>query len=237
MLAPAKQLITIFLLLLLIAPTWAQDTKAAEKKIPPGLKTYMERTVAQTMHYAGAPWLIRQSREREEDCTTMLANLGVKPGMTVCDMGCGNGFYSLKMAKQVGKEGQVLGVDIQPEMLRFLQARAAEAKLENIKPLLGTLVDPKLPEGKVDIILCADVYHEFSHPVQMLAAMRKSLKPDGMVVLLEFRLEDPKVPIKLLHKMSKKQANKEMKANGFKLVKEFDDLPWQHMLFYQKDEK
>jgi len=187
------------------------------------------------MHSSGAPWLVRQSRQREEDCATMLKQLGVKPGMLVCDMGCGNGFYSLKLAKLVGDEGKVLAVDIQPQMLRLLRSRSRVAEIDNIEPILGTVVDPKLPEGQLDLILCVDVYHEFSHPERMLAAMRKALKPDGRLVLLEFRAEDPEVPIKRLHKMSKKQILKELRPNGFKLVRQFDRLPWQHMMFFQRN--
>ena len=223
------------LLLCATATSLAQEPQAAAE-IPPPLEVYMGRRIAQTMHYLGAPWLIRENRENQERCSLMLANLDVKPGMTVCDMGCGNGFYALQMAKMVGEEGTVLGVDIQPEMLKFLAERAAEQEITNVKPILGTLADPKLPAGEVDLILCADVYHEFSHPEQMLAAMRASLAPNGVVVLLEFREEDPKVPIKPEHKMSKAQVNKELTANGFKLVKEFDRLPWQHMMFFGKDE-
>lgn len=199
-----------------------------------GLPFYKGREIAQTMHYRGAPWLIRESRQREEDCQKMLENLGVKPGMTICDMGCGNGFYSLQLAKMVGNEGKILAVDIQSEMLRLLKARAEAQGIENIELVLGDIDDPKLPEGKVDLIMCVDVYHEFSHPEEMLAGMRKSLKPDGMIVMLEFRMEDPKVPIKTLHKMSKKQILREYKLNGFQLAKEFDGLPWQHMMFFEK---
>lgn len=199
-----------------------------------GRPVYKGREIAQTMHYNGAPWLIRESRQREEDCQKMLENLGVQPGMTICDMGCGNGFYSLKLAEMVGKGGKILAVDIQPEMLRLLKARAEEQGIENIELVLGDIDDPKLPEGKVDLILCVDVYHEFSHPVEMLAGMRKSLKPDGKIVLLEFRMEDPNVPIKLLHKMSKKQMLLEYEANGFQVAEQFDGLPWQHMMFFEK---
>ncbi|RCS46152.1 class I SAM-dependent methyltransferase [Bremerella cremea] len=199
-----------------------------------GLPFYQGREIAQTMHYKGAPWLIRESRQREEDCEKMLENLGATPGMTICDMGCGNGFYSLKLAEMVGKDGKILAVDIQPQMLRLLKARAARKKIENIELILGDIDDPKLPEGEVDLIMCVDVYHEFSHPTEMLAGMRKALKPEGMIVLLEFRMEDPNVPIKTLHKMSKEQMLKEYKANGFQLAKEFDGLPWQHMMFFEK---
>lgn len=234
------------LLALLLAqfsgPSLAQDasevpTPAPVRRAPPPLKYYKGRLIAQTMHYAGAPWLIRDNREQEERCTLMLGNLGVKRGMTICDMGCGNGFYSLKLAKMVGDDGHVFGVDIQPEMLELLNERADKEGVANISPILGTLTDPRLPKGQFDLILCVDVYHEFSHPEHMLAAMRKALAPDGLVVLVEFRTEDPKVPIKPEHKMSKKQIMAELPPNGFKLVKEFDKLPWQHMMFFGRDEK
>ncbi len=199
---------------------------------PKGLEIYMGREIAQTMHYTGAEWLIRDEREREERCSLMLANLGVKPGMTICDMGCGNGFYALQLAKMVGQDGQILAVDVQPQMLYMLRERMEAGDVDNVTPILGSLHDPHLPEGTVDLALLVDVYHEFSHPEQMLAGLRRSLAPGGLIVLVEFRAEDPKVPIKPLHKMSKEQILKELPANGFKLVKEFDGLPWQHMMFF-----
>jgi cyclopropane fatty-acyl-phospholipid synthase-like methyltransferase len=213
----------------------AADSNTSTAVIPPPLTEYKGRRIAQTMHYAGAPWLVRESREREEDCSTMLKQLGLRPGMTACDMGCGNGFYALRMANLVGNDGRVLAVDIQPEMLRLLQARAAEAKITNVELIHGSVVDPRLPPGKVDLILCVDVYHEFSHPEHMLKAMWKALAPGGRLVLVEFRAEDPKVPIKPLHKMSKKQVLKELPPNGFKLTRAFDDLPWQHMMFFERE--
>ena len=205
-----------------------------EPKIPKGRRFYMGREIAMTMHYTGAEWLIRDVREKEERCSLMLANLGVKPGMSICDMGCGNGFHTLKMAEMVGKTGTVYGVDVQPEMLKFMRERFETQGIENVVPILGSFHNPHLPKNSVDMILLVDVYHEFSHPEFMLKSMRDALKPDGVIVLVEYRLEDPDVPIKLLHKMSKSQVAKEMKANKFKLVKEFDKLPWQHMLFYGK---
>lgn len=180
-------------------------------------------------------WLTRDSRQREEDCETTLRELRIRAGMTVVDMGCGNGFYSLPMAKLTGDRGRVLAVDIQPEMLRLLEARAKDEGRENIRTIQGTPIDPRLPENAVDLILCVDVYHEFSHPEQMLAAMRKALKPEGQLVLAEFREEDPAVPIKPLHKMSKRQVLKELVPNGFRLVREFDELPWQHLMFFGRD--
>lgn len=201
------------------------------------LTHYKGREIAQTMHYTGAPWLVRESREREEDCTTMLANLKLKPGQVVCDLGCGNGFYTLKMAKLVGDEGKVLAVEIQQPFLDMLKKRAEQEKIKNIEMILGTIADPKLPDGKLDLLLLVDVYHEMSNPEEMLVAIRKSLKPTGRVALVEFRLEDKDSPIKVLHRMSKEQILKEWLPNGFKLVEQFDGLPMQHMMFFEKDEK
>ena len=206
-----------------------------DSAFPPALKGYKGREIAVTMHYSGATWLTRESREREEECTTLLKALNVQPGMTVCDLGCGNGFYTLQLAKMVGEKGLVYAVDIQQEMLHLLDERAKELGINNVKPVLGSVIDPKLPTASQDLILLVDVYHEFSHPEQMQQAMRKALKPNGRLALVEFRLEDPKVPIKLLHKMSKKQIMKEFPPNGYKLVEQFDKLPWQHVMFFQPD--
>jgi cyclopropane fatty-acyl-phospholipid synthase-like methyltransferase len=202
----------------------AEPGKQPPKKtrLPPPLKEYKGRAIAPTMTYHGAGWLIRDSREQEEHCHTLLESLHIKSGDTVCDMGCGNGFYSL-------------AVDIQPEMLHLLELRSKKAGVSNIEPVQGTLADPKLPDGEVDLILLVDVYHEFSHPEQMLAAMHKALKPHGRLALVEFRLEDPSVPIKLEHKMSKEQIMKEFPPNGFKLVEEFEKLPWQHVMFFEPE--
>ena len=218
------------------APHFIVATATADDQLPPALTHYKGREIAQTMHFEGAPWLTRESRDREEDCNRMLASLKLKPGQVVCDLGCGNGFYTLRIAEEVGPQGKVLAVDIQPEMLTLLRERAKEANVTNVKPILGSLIDPKLPVGEADLILLVDVYHELSHPEHMLAAMRRALKPDGRLVLVEFRLEDPLVPIKLLHKMSKEQILKEIPPNGFKLVEEFDKLPWQHVMFFQPEQ-
>jgi len=199
--------------------------------IPPAQTHHMGREIAQTMHFTGAPWLVRESRQREEDCRTMLKALNVKRGQTVCDMGCGNGFYTLQLARLVGPKGLVYAVDIQPEMLQMLAHNAAQAGLTNIRPVLGTPIDPRLPVAAIDMMLCVDVYHEFSHPEAMLAKIRESLAPDGELVLVEFRGEDPAVPIKPLHKMTKQQVRMELEPAGFEMVQEFERLPWQHLLF------
>ncbi len=220
----------------LLAFTLCEQARAEDAAAPSPAKEYKGREIAQTMHYLGAPWLTRESREREEDCKTMLAALHVKPGDVVCDLGCGNGFYTLKLAKLVGDKGKVIAVDIQREMLELLKDRAAEEKVTNIETVLGTVVDPKLPANSIDLLLLVDVYHEFSNPEEMLAAIRKSLKPTGRIALAEFRAEDPNVPIKPLHKMSKAQILKEFPTNGYKLVEEFDKLPWQHLMFFERDD-
>jgi ubiquinone/menaquinone biosynthesis C-methylase UbiE len=204
---------------------------AQEKREPEPLTKYLGRRIAQPMSYHGIPWLNRPERLQEENPQEMLEQLKVEPNMTVCDMGCGDGYYTVELARRVGPEGKVLAVDIQPEMLQELSRRCERLDIKNVDMVLGLPHDPKLPDGKVDLILMVDVYHEFSNPVEMLEAMRRSLKPGGRIALVEFRAEDPTVPIKPEHKMTKKQILKEYKANGFKLVSQYDKLPWQHLMF------
>ncbi|MCA9131938.1 MAG: class I SAM-dependent methyltransferase [Planctomycetales bacterium] len=215
----------------------AGSTEAVDSAvIPAGRTTYLGRTIAQTMSYHGAAWLIRDNREDEERPSEVLQQLGLKPGMVVCDLGCGNGYYTLLMAPLVAAGGgKVLAVDIQQEMLHLLALRSKAEGIDNVEPILGTIVDPRLPPHSVDLVLLVDVYHEFSHPEQMLAALRKSLAPAGLIALLEYRQEDRTVPIKPLHKMSKRQILKEYRANGLRLVKQYDGLPWQHLMFFERD--
>lgn len=231
--------LNLFVIVALCGPSPGQEAPSsiasATPALPPPLTHYMGREIAQTMHYTGAPWLVRESRDREEDCKTLLRVLNIQPGQTVADLGCGNGFYTLPIAKRVGPKGKVLAVEIQPEMLDLLAERAEIESVTNYVPILGTLANPKLPKGEVDIALLVDVYHEFSNPEEMLAAIRKSLKPHGRMVQVEFRAEDPNVPIKPEHKMSKAQILKEILANGFKLVDQFDGLPWQHVMFFERE--
>lgn len=209
--------------------------------LPPGIGEepathYMGRLIARTMHWSGADWLVRTEREREESTEEMLSQLPIRPGAAVCDLGCGNGYHTLALAEQVGPTGIVYAVDIQTEMLDALQERAAAQGLDRIRTVLGSATNPHLPDAALDLVLMVDVYHEFSHPSEMLAAIRNSLKPDGALVLVEFRAEDDSVPIKPEHKMSKPQILKELTANGFLLVRDYNQLPWQHMLFFQADE-
>lgn len=217
-----------------LAATTAIAAKPADDE-PPRTE-YLGRRIATTMHFRGAPWLVRESRDREEEPAKLLAALAIERGQTVCDLGCGNGFYTLQIAERVGPKGTVVAVDIQPEMLTLLNERATARGVTNLRPVQGELDDPKLPRAALDLILLVDAYHEFSHPVKMLAAMRASLKPTGRVALVEFRAEDPAVPIKPLHKMTQPQCVKEFTANGFKLVGQHDELPWQHVLFFARDD-
>jgi ubiquinone/menaquinone biosynthesis C-methylase UbiE len=208
---------------------------STEQEAPKPLTKYMGRRIALPMSYHGIPWLNRPERIQEENPEEMLEQLDVKPGMTVCDMGCGDGYYTIELAKRVGPTGKVIAVDIQPEMLQELSRRCERGNLKNVDMVLGLPHDPKLPVGQVDLILMVDVYHEFSNPVEMLNAMRKSLKPNGRIALVEFRGEDPQVPIKPEHKMTKKQILKEYEANSMKLVNQYDRLPWQHLMFLGSD--
>ena len=194
--------------------------------------TFHGREIARTMHWRGAEWLLRETRESEEGVSLLLDRLGLKPGMTVCDLGVGVGVHALPIAERVGDRGVVLGVDIQPEMLTRLEERATAAGAANVRAILGTEDDPKLEPASCDLILLVDVYHEMSKPAQMLAAMHRALKPGGRVALVEFRAEDPKVPIKPLHKMSKAQILLEWESSGFALVEQYDGLPWQHLMFF-----
>ncbi|MDP1592005.1 MAG: methyltransferase domain-containing protein [Prosthecobacter sp.] len=204
------------------------------QEAPPALTEYLGRQIAQTMHWKGAEWLMRRVREQEEGPSKMREQLRVKPGMVICDMGCGNGYHTLPLAEMVGEKGKILAVDVQPEMIEMLRQNIERKGLKNIEPINGLYHDPMLPPNSCDMILLVDVYHEFSHPVQMLAGMRAALKPEGQLVLVEFRAEDDSVPIKPEHKMTKEQINKEMNANGFELKREYDGLPWQHLMFFGK---
>jgi ubiquinone/menaquinone biosynthesis C-methylase UbiE len=163
-----------------------------------------------------------------------VAALELKAGMTVADVGVGTGYFAFRMAAAVGETGKVLGVDIQPEMLKLLKQNAEKRGAKNVEGVLGTDRDPKLPEGAVDLVLMVDVYHEFAWPYEMMAAIRKSLKPKGRVALIEYRKEDPEVPIKEVHKMSEEQIKKEMAAVGLKHVKTVGVLPRQHLAIFER---
>jgi ubiquinone/menaquinone biosynthesis C-methylase UbiE len=182
----------------------------------------------------GAPWLVRPEREAEEAPDAALDAIGIAKGATVADIGAGVGYFTWRMATRVGTGGKVYAVDIQPEMLAQLRRNMQQRKIANVEPVLGEIDDPKLPAAAVDLILLVDVYHEFSEPQKMLRHMREALKPDGRLVLLEYRGEDPAVPIRPEHKMTVAQVKAELEAEGFHLDRADESLPRQHILIFRK---
>jgi ubiquinone/menaquinone biosynthesis C-methylase UbiE len=200
----------------------------------PGTHPVTGRQIAGVMGMSGADWLTRPEREAEEQPEKALDALKLKPGMVVADIGAGVGYMSLRLAKRVGPSGKVYANDLQPEMLAKLRENAAKAKLTNIVTVLGDVADPKLPPNTMDLVLLVDVYHEFSQPQQMLRKIRETLKPDGRLVLLEYRAEDPNVPIIAEHKMTVAQVKAELEAEGFVLQPVIETLPRQHILILTK---
>jgi len=192
------------------------------------------RRIAPVMGVGGADWLDRNERDQEERPDAALDSLALKPGMFVADVGAGTGYMSLKMAKLVGPTGKVYAEDVQPGMLSRLRQNAAKAKLSNVETVLGSETYPKLPDNALDLILLVDVYHEFSQPQKMLRRMREALKPDGRLVLLEYRKEDPTIPIRAEHKMSVQEVKTELEAEGFRLSQVVETLPRQHILILTK---
>jgi len=202
---------------------------------PDGIgKFYMGREIALVMGHQGADWLERPEREEEEHTTELIEQLHLRAGDVVADIGAGTGYLSRRLAKAVGPSGRVLAEDIQPEMLELLTNTMAELHITNLTPVLGSVRDPKLPLGSVDLAVMVDVYHEFDFPYEMMEAISRSLKPGGRVVFVEFRAEDPKVPIKPLHKMSEAQVKKEMSVLPLQWVQTIGVLPRQHILFFRK---
>jgi ubiquinone/menaquinone biosynthesis C-methylase UbiE len=191
------------------------------------------RRIAGVMGHAGAAWLERPEREAEEAPSKAVAALNLRPGQVVADIGAGSGYYSVRLARAVGRNGRVYATDIQPEMLTLLQKKIDRDKLTNIELVLGTEVETRLPDGAVDLALMVDVYHELAEPQAFLKSVRRALKKDGRLVLIEFRKEDPKVPIREEHKMSIAEARLELEAEGYTFDRVIDVLPWQHILVFK----
>ena len=192
------------------------------------------RRIAPVMGVAGAGWLDRSERETEEAPELALDSIGLRQGQVVADVGAGTGYFALRIARRVGPEGKVYANDVQPEMLDKLRANAQRENLSNVETVLGSVADPKLPAGKIDVVLLVDVYHELSQPQEMLQHIRAALKPDGRLVLLEYRKEDPAIPIRLEHKMSVAEVKAEVEAEGYKLDKAVETLPRQHIIIFKK---
>jgi ubiquinone/menaquinone biosynthesis C-methylase UbiE len=192
------------------------------------------RRIAQVMGVVGSDWLVRSERDSEEEPDKALDEMKIRKGMVIGDVGAGVGYFTTRLAERVGPTGKVYASDIQPEMLNLLKERLGRTNLRNVETVLGTTTDPKLPPSSCDYILLVDVYHEFSEPQRMLQRMKEALKPDGRLVLLEYRKEDSSVPIRFEHKMSVAEVRAELEAEGFKLERVSSVLPRQHIFFFRK---
>lgn len=196
-------------------------------------KFYMGREIAKVMGHTEALWLERLSREMTEQPQQVVEALDLKATDVVADIGAGTGYFSFRISPLVS-EGKVLAVDIQPEMLDIIDFLKQENNISNVEPILGTVTEPNLPDESVDLALMVDAYHEFEYPKEMMEGIVRSLKPGGRVVLVEYRRENPLIPIKALHKMTQRQAKKEMKAVGLQWLETQELLPQQHLMVFQK---
>jgi ubiquinone/menaquinone biosynthesis C-methylase UbiE len=224
--------------ILTTAVAWAQPAQRYEYRKehdPYGTgKFYLGREIAQVMSYQGAGWLERPEREKEERVSKLMPSLDIKAGDYVVDLGAGSGFHTMKLSKLVGAKGKVYAVDIQKEMLDIIRKRLKKDKITNVELIHNTEKDPKLPASAIDMILMVDVYHELSYPYEVMVELVKSLKPGGRLVFVEFRLEDEKVPILTVHRMSVRQVMKEMEPHRVKHAKTLEHLPWQHVIIFEK---
>ncbi|MEN9652897.1 MAG: hypothetical protein RL303_617 [Verrucomicrobiota bacterium] len=196
-------------------------------------KTFHGREISQVMGHPGIGWLERTTREKEEAPTKAIALLQLAPDAVIADVGAGSGYYAFRLAPLLPK-GEVVAVDIQPEMLEHLARESARQGIRNVRPHLGTVTDLRLPPASLDAALLVDAYHEFDHPAEMLASLRQALKPKGRVYLIEFRAEDDAVPIKPHHKMTEAQARKEFESAGYRFLENKPGLPWQHLMVFER---
>lgn len=222
------------LLLLWIMLLWVTAPLASIPAFAQAVHPVTGRRIAPSMGLSGADWLDRPEREQEEQPEKAIAALNLRPGMLVGDVGAGTGFYTIRVARSIAPDGIVYANDIQPGMLEKLAANAAAQNITNIEVVLGSESDPRLPAGKLDLVLLVDTYEELSRPQRMLDRIRDALKPDGRLVLIEFRKEDPTVPIRPDHKMSVYEVKAEVTPEGYQFEKVVDTLPWQHMIFFRK---
>jgi ubiquinone/menaquinone biosynthesis C-methylase UbiE len=220
---PARAVACAFVALVLAAGVAAQA---------PGVHPISGRRFAPVMGYQGAEWLERSERDQEEEPDVALAVLKIPRGSSVADIGAGSGYITEKLSARVGTEGRVFANDVQPQMLQILARRLAIRKISNVTLVQGAIDDPNLPPASVDLAIMVDVYHELSQPQAVLRHLKNALKPGGRLVLLEYRKEDPTVPIKPEHKMSVAEAKMEVEAEGFTLAKVDEALPRQHILIF-----
>ncbi len=239
---PARFLFLLFLLPALSSCGGQQNNAAETTASPYTFKTptwdgtgkyYMDREISFVMGHLAAGWLERPERELEENVSQAIENMDIQPDEHIADIGAGSGYYTFKMAQKV-PEGKVYAVDLQPEMLAIMDEKIGRDGIKNVELVQGSETSPQLAANSVDLVIMVDVYHELSHPREVMEEIVQALKPDGRFVLLEYRKEDPQVPIKPLHKMSEQQAVREMKAVGLRLRENIGNLPWQHCMVFVK---
>lgn len=233
-LAPLSFVASLLFFLVFAAGSVAHSPDPADTDAGP--KTFKGRVIAPAMSYWGADWLERPDRESTERPEQVLDALKIAPRSTVADLGAGTGYFSLRLAKRVGPQGRVLATDIQPQMLALLRENLRAADIDNVEPILSSPTDAKLPLDQIDLALMVDVYHELAYPAETIAQVRRALKPDGRLVLVEYRGEDPSVPIKPEHKMTLSQVRAEIEPMGFLLQTVFDFLPHQHIIVFVKNQ-
>jgi len=223
----ARRFTAFSVLTLLLIAAWVSAGQSQ------GTHPVSGRRIATVMGHEGAAWLDRQEREQEEAPTKAVAALKVQPGQVVADIGAGSGYYSMLLAPAVGPTGKVYATDIQPEMLALIQKKLTANGVTNVQTVLGTATDPKLADGSLDLAVMVDVYHELQQPQVFLRALKRTLKADGRLVLIEFRKEDPRVPIREEHKMTVRDARAELEAEGYRFDEVLDVLPWQHIIVFR----
>ena len=240
---PLRLLPLLFYLAIFTSCAAQQDKSPEEENSPYTFKTpspdgtgkyYMGREISYVMGHLAADWLERPEREREENVSQAIENMGIQPSERIADIGAGSGYYTFRMARKAPR-GKVFAVDLQPEMLDLMQQRIEREDIGNVALIRGSETSPKLEANSVDLVTMVDVYHELSHPREMMQNIVSALRPGGRFVLLEYRMEDPTVPIKRLHKMSEEQAVREMESVGLRLRENMDNLPWQHCMVFVKE--
>ena len=209
------------------------STAAAALAAAQGLHPISGRVIAGVMGHEGAAWLERPEREAEEAPTKAVAALGLRPGHVVADIGAGSGYYTMLISAAVGPAGRVYATDIQPEMLSLIRKKIDARRVANVELILGSPAESRLPDAALDLALMVDVYHELSQPQAFLRSVARAIKPDGRLVLIEFRKESPDVPIRAEHKMSVREARMELEAEGYRWDRVIDVLPWQHIFVFR----
>lgn len=193
----------------------------------------MGREISHVMGYQGMSWLERDEREKEENTSALLKNMKISKTDDIADIGAGSGYHVFKMAT-MATDGTVYAVDIQDEMLSAMRDKKAVGTFNNVALVKGSEKSVNLKPNSVDKVLIVDVYHEMNFPYEMMASIKKAMRANAKLYLIEYRGEDPNVPIKKLHKMTEAQAIKELRAIGLVLEENIDNLPWQHCMVFVK---